>query len=159
MLNIQVKGKGMIPRGYGLAPRLEPFPADRTLIATIMSTPGLEVYMIHPENKHAIKLTNQNFRRMWDSFSDYTPEKKLNTPVTAPSIPATKTYYETKPAKPEIEAPVQSEKKNEPVPVVIPSGNDKDKKDDYSSKPEQKPADNSKPGNFKPINADDPKKK
>jgi len=32
MLNIQVLGNGLIPRGLGLAPRLEPFPADYILI-------------------------------------------------------------------------------------------------------------------------------
>lgn len=88
MLRIQVLGKGLIPRGLGLAPRKEPFMADFTLIATILATPGLKVNMLHPEDGHAIELTNNNLKRNWDKYANY--QKKANTPAapqTAPVAP------------------------------------------------------------------------
>lgn len=73
MLNIQVLGKGLIPRGLGIAPRKEPFPADYTLIAAIMQTNGLEVHMINPDDGKPIKLTQQNVKRLWDKYGKRTP--------------------------------------------------------------------------------------
>lgn len=70
MLKIQVLGNGMIPRGYGLAPRLEPFPADLTLIKTIMSTHGLTVNMLNPATGKFVNLTPKNVDKMWKSYKD-----------------------------------------------------------------------------------------
>lgn len=156
MLKIQVMGKGMIPRDYGLAPRIEPFFADRTLIATILSTPGLKVNMIHPDDNHPIQLTNQNLKRMWDTFSDYTPEKKSTVPMTAPVTPGPKNNYAPAPTVKQNEVNVSQNKTEQPA-VVEPV---KDKKEEGSDKVDQnqKPVDN-KPTTFKPVNADDKKGK
>lgn len=90
MLKIQVLGNGMIPRGYGLAPRLEPFPADLTLIKTIMSTHGLTVNMLNPETGNFVKLTPKNVDKMWKSYNEVrvnvtpaTQQIKVETPVKA----------------------------------------------------------------------------
>lgn len=68
MLKIQVLGKGMIPRGYGLAPRKEFFKADLNLIQTILMTPGLKVNMLNPEDGKIIAVTNSNVKRLWDKY-------------------------------------------------------------------------------------------
>ena len=68
MLNIQVLGKGMIPRGYGLAPRKEFFKADLTTIQSILITPNLKVNMRNPEDGKIIPVTNSNLRKLWDKY-------------------------------------------------------------------------------------------
>ena len=65
MLNIQVLGKGMIPRGLGLAPRKEFFKADLILITTILATPGLKVNMLTQDNK-VVEVTRANVKNLWD---------------------------------------------------------------------------------------------
>ena len=84
MLNIQVLGNGLIPRGLGLAPRLEPFPADYILICTIMQTRGLEVKMVNPDDGKLIKLTPHNVKRMWDKYGKRTPAKSRVIEVNMP---------------------------------------------------------------------------
>lgn len=75
MIPIQVLGTGLIPRIGVLAPRLEPFKADRTLIATIMSTPGLTVNFVNPETNATTKLTRQNMDRIIAKWSGYGTKK------------------------------------------------------------------------------------
>lgn len=170
MLKVQVLGKGMIPRGYGLAPRLEPFPADFTLITTIMSTPGLSVNMIHPESGRVVPLTNQNVKRMYETYADYKP-KQNTTPATSPAVPAAEKTPVSEPVKviPPVQTPPQNEK---PAPVIPPvqdkkpeapvqqpapekSEDKKDEKKDASA--ENKTGDQQKSTTFKPINSDDRK--
>lgn len=69
MLKIQVFGKGLIPRGYGLAPRKEPFSADLSLITLIMNTAGLTVNYIHPETKNSVPLTRESFQKVYRTYS------------------------------------------------------------------------------------------
>lgn len=93
MLKIQVLGAGLIPRGYGLAPRKEPFFADLTLIQTILATPGLSVKMISPLDGHSVDITNGNIKRLWDKYSDYQVKTTDTKPEaqTAPVVPQTAT--------------------------------------------------------------------
>lgn len=71
MLKIQVLGKGMIPRGLGLAPRKEPFPADLTLIQTILNTRGdFKINFINPETGKFAPLTKQNCQQMYRKYGD-----------------------------------------------------------------------------------------
>lgn len=84
MLNIQVLGKGLIPRGLGIAPRKEPFPADYSLIATIMQTHGLKVNMIRPDDGKVVELTPNNVKRMWDKYSASVPKKPRIVEVNMP---------------------------------------------------------------------------
>lgn len=80
-LRIQVLGTGLIPRGLGLAPRKEPFPADFTLIGTIMATNGLKVNFLNPTTNKFVELTNKNVKQMWDKYSDYDFTGSNNVPV------------------------------------------------------------------------------
>lgn len=70
MLKIKVLGRGLIPRGYGLAPCKEPFPADLMLIKTILSSPNLKVKMVHPSDGHLVDVTRKNVDKLWATCSD-----------------------------------------------------------------------------------------
>jgi len=65
MLKIRVLGQGLIPRINSVAPRMNPFPADLTLIKTIMNTPGLKVQYIHPETRRPYDMTRENVDKVW----------------------------------------------------------------------------------------------
>lgn len=71
MLKIQVLGKGLIPRGYGIAPKKTPFPADLTLIGIILSTPGLKVNFLNPETNVFSPLTRENYQRTYKKYENY----------------------------------------------------------------------------------------
>lgn len=90
-LKIQVLGKGLIPRGYGLAPRKDPFNADLTLIGTILNTSGLSINFLHPEDNRLIPLTKSNLKRIWDTYSnmEYKTEKskEVNVNNVKPHVP------------------------------------------------------------------------
>ena len=73
-LMIQVNGTGMIPRGYGLAPRKEPFAAsDIHLINLILNTKGLTVNFVNPETNQLQSVTNKNLKQIWDKYANYVP--------------------------------------------------------------------------------------
>ena len=104
MLKIQVLGRGLIPRGYGLAPRKTPFFADLMMIETILHTNGLQVVMIHPEDGHGVRVTTQNVRKLWNAYSD-----KYKSDVRAGKTKAPAVSKVTTPTKTETPAqPVQS---------------------------------------------------
>ncbi len=96
MLKIKVLGSGLIPRGYGLAPRKEPFMADFTLLATILeSGTSLEVHYFNPITGKYEQLSKKNVKKVWDKFSDYEKRHTAATVTqqegTAPHIPEVKT--------------------------------------------------------------------
>ena len=77
MLQIQVLGRGLIPRGYGLAPRKTPINADLNLINLIMATPGLKMKYIDPNNGTAHDLTNKNLKTVWEKFGTDVQKKTV----------------------------------------------------------------------------------
>ncbi len=89
-LNIQVNGYGMIPRGYGIAPRKEPFPVtDLYFINLILNTPGLSVKFVNPESNKLEDINKNNLKRIWDKYSDYNSDVKkpvIQQPDTTPQI-------------------------------------------------------------------------
>lgn len=84
MLKIQVFGRGMIPRGLGLAPRKNPFMADLSLIGIIMDTPGLTVKYINPEDGRSVPLTRQNLKKVWEKYGKTKPNPSA-VPVQVPN--------------------------------------------------------------------------
>ena len=110
-LKIQVLGKGLIPRGYGLAPRKDPFNADLTLIQTILSTPGLIVNYIRPEDNKPVALDRNNLKRVWDKYNNHAKKQVAQnvsaTTNTRPSAPVTKPIPEPAPVPPVVK-PVSS---------------------------------------------------
>ena len=89
MLKIQVLGKGLIPRGLGLAPRKTPFDADLTLITTILNTHGLSVNYVNPEDGRLLPLNRQNCKRVWDKYNNLTPKDPVINEVdeSHPHVP------------------------------------------------------------------------
>jgi hypothetical protein len=77
MLRIQVLGRGLIPRGHGIAPRMEPFPANVMLTGIILGTAGLEVNFIHPETNKPVPLTRVNYQAMHKKWENVAPGKKV----------------------------------------------------------------------------------
>lgn len=125
-LKIQVLGKGIIPRGLGLAPRKEPFNAEYNTISVIVATPGLKVNMIHPDDGHLVEVTNKNLKRLYDTYSNYVPAKKVapikaaekvEVPVQQPAAPVVEAKVEEVAAQSE---EVAVEEKVEEVKVVEP---------------------------------------
>lgn len=88
MLNIQVLGKGLIPRGYGLAPRMKPFKADLNHIGIILQTPGLSINYVNPEDGRLLPLTTKNVKRIWDKYGNWSDKPAA---PTAPANPGTGT--------------------------------------------------------------------
>lgn len=112
MLKIQVLGKGLIPRGLGLAPRTEPFPADMTLIHTILCTNGLTVRYIHPETGQPRDLDNKNLKKVYERWGS-TEYKKV--PVAQPQQnPAPAAPVQ----QPSINQPVMEENPEPPKPQI-----------------------------------------
>ena len=70
MLRIQVLGSGLIPRGHGIAPKKEPFPADLRLIGIILSTGGLKVNFVHPDSGKLVTLTRENYQDMYKKYAN-----------------------------------------------------------------------------------------
>lgn len=90
MLKIQVLGKGMIPRGYGLAPRKDFFKADLTLIHTILQCPNLKVNMLNPETNKIMPVTKTNVKTLWDKYrSDRVTPVATKLPINHGSTGAT----------------------------------------------------------------------
>lgn len=112
MLNIRVLGSGLIPRGYGLAPRMEPFKADLILISTIIRTPGLEVQYENPRTGKFEAVSNKTLKKVWDTYSN----RKVQQPTvkSSPVIPTSNTT-ETNPANDN--PAVVHEKVESPAPV------------------------------------------
>jgi hypothetical protein len=91
-LKIQVLGKGLIPRGYGLAPRKDPFNADLTLIQTILSTPGLKINYIRPEDNKLMPLDKTNVMRIWNKYHNTTAKKSTTTTTQTKAVNQTRPY-------------------------------------------------------------------
>ena len=110
MIKIQVLGSGMIPRDLGIAPRKEPFYADRDVIYTILNTPGLSINYLHPENGRFFPLTRENMKKVLDKFKNATYDKPVATvPPARPHVP-----------EPKKEDPKPEEKKVEEKKPVAP---------------------------------------
>lgn len=101
MLKINVLGTGMIPRGLGLAPRIEPFNADRMLIYTILNTKGLSVNYFNPDKKRMEPLTKKNLQKVFDKYGDWQGsmddvKESINTNPHVPGIEDNKNPQEKK---------------------------------------------------------------
>lgn len=92
MLNIIVLGSGLIPRGYGIAPRRAPFAADLKLIKLIVDTANLKPCMIHPETGATVPLTASNCDKMYKLYGEekkiknLAPASKYLNPTTAINV-------------------------------------------------------------------------
>lgn len=156
-LRIQVLGRGLIPRGLGLAPRLTPFPADQTLCYTILNTNGLSIKFVHPESGNLLPLTTKNLKRMFELYDGkaYKEADKKQEKVSNPVAPVN--HEADKPVKVEPETPVVETKQEEvKEEVVVDEVKEADKeeetKEDSTLKPINKPEENKNNNNYKNYN-------
>lgn len=173
-LKIQVLGKGLIPRGLGIAPRKAPFNADLNLIQLILKTPGLQVRMVHPETGQLMNVTTQTLQRLWDKYSD--------KPVLSPAERAAKKKEAEQASLNPVAPVVQKAPDRQPSPGVTPAAaamvkeavnaaaaevfdkNDAPKQEslpvkDVTGPVEEEPKKDDKPGvTVKPYNPDDHQK-
>ena len=68
MLKIQVLGNGMVPRLGRLGPIKDPFPADKTLIATIIATSKMKINYLDPKTNKMKPITRDNLNEIWETY-------------------------------------------------------------------------------------------
>lgn len=143
-LKIQVLGKGLIPRGLGLAPRKTPFNADLTLINTLLNTPGLQLNYLNPDDGRLLPLTRQNAKRVWDKYKDqeYSPAAKPqgNAVPSTPHVP--ENINKVEPPAPVEESKVEETKVEAPKPVDPPVTPSVPETPKVEEKVEEKPEEN-----------------
>lgn len=124
---IQVLGVGLIPRGRGIAPRKDPFPATQKEIELILNHGTLIPKMYNPKTNAFIQITSSNFNKLWNAFAKETvPAKRI---INIPKA----------------EAPKKEEpKREEPKPQQQYNNNNKNSnKPKWEQKQEQKNNDHS----------------
>lgn len=137
-MKIQVLGRGLIPRGQGIAPRKEPFEADINTIKAIMQSGEFKVNMLNPDTGKLIPLTNDNLMRMWAAYGHKTVAKSgTSTPVTHPTIPQSATVKTSAPEKPPV-APAPAPKAVEEKTTVQTPTQPQKQENESHKKPEEK---------------------
>ena len=132
MLKIQVLGQGLIPRGHGIAPKKEPFPADLTLIGLILGTPGLKMNYINPETNQLAPLTRDNYQKVYAKYPNGTAVKavvKQAEEDQAPTTPVAPTPKEV------TVAPIQEEQVAPPEQTEADTKVETDKPAEFTMKP------------------------
>lgn len=88
MLQVIVLGSGLIPRGYGIAPRKTPFEVDLNTVKLFAYTAGLNTYAINPTSGAKVLLTPSNYEKTYKLFTEIpTPVVEKPKPVTKPVSP------------------------------------------------------------------------
>jgi hypothetical protein len=131
MMKIIVKGKGLIPRGYGLAPRLTPFNASFDHIAIMLATGTFQLETIDPDTKKPVIITKHNFRKLYSRHQEVKKSDIRKETTPAPVQVQDKVVEE----KPNVEPMVEEVKPiiSDIKPVEIKT---------EEVKAEEKPADN-----------------
>ena len=123
---IQVLGVGLIPRGRGIAPRKDPFPATQKEIELILNHGTLIPKMYNPKTNAFIQITSSNFNKLWNAFAKET-------------VPAKRIINIPKAETPKKEEP----KREEPKPQQQYNNNKNSNKPKWEQKQEQKNNDHS----------------
>lgn len=165
MLNIQVLGKGLIPRGYGLAPRMKPFKADLNHIGIILQTPGLSINYVNPEDGRLLPLTTKNVKRIWDKYGNWSdkPAAPANPGAGTAETPAGDASTDhapeqgneevIKPQEPTPPAPPAEPEKPAEQPATTEGTADADGKDEKPAEEEAKGENptNTSNGGMRPV--------
>ena len=142
---IQVLGAGLIPRGMGIAPKKEPFPATKKEIELIMEHGTLQPRMRNPKTGKFVDITARNFEKLWDAFAIEREEKKntINRPKAMPSVvPAPK--GEPKPETAKVPAPQPTQVQFSKNQNNKPKWEQKQEQKQENKQSDQKPAEESK---------------
>lgn len=147
-LLIQVLGVGLIPRGKGIAPKKEPFPATKQEIELILEHGTLTPRMFNTKTGGFVQITARNFDKLWNTFAverdahKRTVNRPKATPATIPVVKNEEPKVVNKPA---------------PQPQVVKNNNQNpnNQKPKWEQKQEQRQQQEQK-NDTKP--ADEPKK-
>lgn len=157
---IKVNGRGLIPRGHGLAPKSY-VKADLQLIQLILGTPGLSMDYIQEDTGTLIPLNRNNYLDIYERYvaresaksagvpvSGKASEEKLFPPIPSPIPQTTQAQSQTQNNQPTVqrvpepmkapEAPKTPEHKPEEKKDDVKMETPEDKKEDFSFKPVHK---------------------
>lgn len=113
MLKVVVGGSGLIPRGYGIAPRKTPFEIDLKTLKLCVYTGGLKVYAINPITGAKVLVDTKNYESIYKTYTEAkVPKAVTPKPMTKPSIPQPK----TQPVKQNVQVAIPAPVKEEPIP-------------------------------------------
>lgn len=110
MLKIQVLGNGMVPRLGRLGPIKDPFPADKTLIATIIATSKMKINYLDPKTNKLKPITRDNLNEIWEMYGE--TEYDAVTPKME-EVPSTKEEKKESVPEQKVQSPVKNESKPE----------------------------------------------
>jgi hypothetical protein len=133
MLPIIVKGKGLIPRGHGIAPKLFPFPASIQLIRLILNTKGLSVEFVDPETNTNTPINNSNLEKIYENYD----KKLMQKRASAITLSYSKPSEEKKEESSTIETPIEPPTTPNPVDEIPPSDVNVSNTESINQKPEQ----------------------
>lgn len=90
MIQVQIGGHGLIPRGNGLAPKKDPIMADKDLIKLMLNSGTLKLKAINPKTGAAIPLSFKNLDKIYNAFDGVKKVEKniaVKDPIVHPHIP------------------------------------------------------------------------
>ena len=156
MIPIKVNGRGLIPRGHGIAPK-SLVKADMQLVQLILGTPGLSMEFVNPETGTLTPITRTNYIEIFESYEsrkkvevkteNKAPEVKKEMPKVEPKV---EPKIEHKMEMPKVGPKVEVKEEVKVEPKVEPKVENK-----VEAKAENK-SDN-KDFSFKPVHKEDKK--
>ena len=123
MIQVRILGSGLIPRGYGLAPRKEPIWVDFKFLSLLLYSQNLKVQVLDPEKDQFIDMTLFNAKKLYDKYNR-TPEVKK---------PEVKQPVQKEEVKPEVES-IKEVVHQEPQQFQYSKKNKFDKKKKYEQR-------------------------
>ena len=69
MIRVRILGKGLIPRGGGLAPKKEPIYVDLDYLTILVYSRNLRIQYLNPDTNKFEDLLLSNFKKIYDKVS------------------------------------------------------------------------------------------
>ena len=76
MIKDRILGHGLIPRGYGLAPRKEPLEIDWNFLNILLNNGSFKIQALVPDKKEFVDITIGNAKKMYELLSKKRTEVK-----------------------------------------------------------------------------------
>ena len=109
MIKVRILGKGLIPRGYGLAPRKEPLEVDWNFLNILLNNGSFKIQGLDIDKKEFVEINLANAKKMYEILSKKKPSsiQKVEAKVV-------------KPVEVKVEQPIviEEHKVEEVIPVV-----------------------------------------
>ena len=131
MLKVRILGQGLIPRGYGLAPRKDPIEVDWRFLNLLLNHGSFKVQYLDPEKKQFFDVTNANAKKVYEKFSDTNVRTivKIEEPKKVETVVVPKEVL----VQPKVVEEPVVEKVAEVIPEVVP-----EVKEEVKEVPEEK---------------------